>query len=109
MRVRRSDMRLTIRNSGQGLVKTCVVDRQVDHILRIEGHDVIRTGTNVIFGGFSDAIDMIVLWRSELLRHLQDVTALGRFEGSGRKNSGEAVTVFDSDCGGKALQRKRNC
>ena len=54
-------MRRTIRNSGQCLVKTGVVDGQVDDILRIEGHDVIRTGTNVIFGGFSDAIDMVVL------------------------------------------------
>jgi hypothetical protein len=66
---------------------------------------VIRTTANVIFRSFSDAIDMIVLWRSEFLRHFQDVTVVGRFEGSGRKDSGEAVTVFDSDCGGKTLQR----
>lgn len=66
---------------------------------------MIRTGANVIFRGFSDAIDMVVLWRSELLRHLQDVAALCRLEGSGGKYSGESVTVFDGDCGVKTLQR----
>jgi len=98
-------MTRTVRNFGRCLVKACVVDGQINHVLGIEGHDVIRTGANVIFRSIGDAIDMVVLWRSELLHHFQDVAVLGRIEGGGGKDSGEAIPVFDSDCGRKPLRR----
>jgi hypothetical protein len=82
---------------GLRLVKNDIVDIEVGHIAHVERHDMVVSGTDIVVGYPTTAIDLRVTSRLHFLDHFENVTHFGRVKRSTRKYACILLTVLQCD------------